>query len=254
MMLSEPALAGATVPLTEQIYTVLKNEILDGLWVGRDVFPGEDEVAKRFGVSVITSRRALERLAADGFIERGRGRKGRVIHSPRRIALSASTVFPLNSTPFKYKVLRRGMDVASAEACDAFAVPHGSELWHIRRLRTFEGRPHSVTYNIQEPELGRLHSLKDLNKLPMAQILREAGMKPTELVRRVGVASPSVEVAKALGVPLHEPILTYTFTLLDSANKALEWVRIYCHPNEPAPQERIDFRTGQFIIVSGPPV
>jgi hypothetical protein len=38
--------------------------------------------------------------------------------------------------------------------------PHGSELWHIRRLRTFEGRPHSATYNIQEPELGRLHSLK----------------------------------------------------------------------------------------------
>jgi DNA-binding GntR family transcriptional regulator len=88
----------------------------------------------------------------------------------------------------------------------------------------------------------------------MAQILREAGMRPTELVRRVGVASPPVEVAKALGVPLHEPILTYTFTLLDSANKALEWVRIYCNPNEPSPQERIDFRTGQFIIVSGPPV
>ena len=57
--------------------------------------------------------------------------------------------------------------------------------------------------------------MKDLNKLPMAQILREAGMKPTELVRRVGVAGPPVDVAKALGVPLHEPILTYTFTLLD---------------------------------------
>ena len=80
-MLDEPAFANATVSLTEQIYTVLRNEILDGLWVGRDSFPGEDEVSKRFGVSVITSRRALERLTADGFIERGRGRKGRVAHA-----------------------------------------------------------------------------------------------------------------------------------------------------------------------------
>jgi len=39
-------------------------EILDGLWIGRHDFPSERDVAERFGVSVITSRAALDRLEA----------------------------------------------------------------------------------------------------------------------------------------------------------------------------------------------
>ncbi|MGY4290077.1 DNA-binding GntR family transcriptional regulator [Bradyrhizobium sp. LM2.7] len=48
-MLEDPTRGRPVLPLTEQIYAALKNEILDGLWVGRETFPGEDEVAKRFG-------------------------------------------------------------------------------------------------------------------------------------------------------------------------------------------------------------
>ena len=248
-MLEDPTRGKSALSLTEQIYGTLKNEILDGLWVGREEFPGEDDVAKRFGVSVITSRRALERLTIEGFIERGRGRKGRVIRPPNRTPGAAPTIFPMAATPYKYKVLWRGIDIATAEACDAFAVPHGSKLWHVKRLRTYEGRPHSVSYNTQLPELGRRHSLKDLNSLQMSDILARAKSSPAELVRRAGIASAPVDVSEALGVALHEPILIYTFTLLGSAGNAIEWVRIYCHPREPSPLERIDARTGQLIIV-----
>ena len=157
-MLSEPDLPSATVPLTEQIYTVLKNEILDGLWVGRDVFPGEDEVAKRFGVSVITSRRALERLATDGFIERG-PRTQRTCNS----LSEANTSKRVNRlSPQIHAVQIQGSSARpGCRQCRSMRRVPGSPrlgLWHIRRLRTFEGRPHSVTYNIQEPEIGSLHS------------------------------------------------------------------------------------------------
>ena len=249
-MLEDPTRGRPVLPLTEQIYAALKNEILDGLWVGRETFPGEDEVAKRFGVSVITSRRALEKLTAEGFIERGRGRKGRVIRAPNNTSGAAPVIFPISATPYKYKALWRGIDIAPAEACDAFGLPHGSKLWQVKRLRRYEGRPHSVSYNAQLPELGRRHALKDLNSLPMSDILKRAGAVPAEMVRRAGVANPPVDVAAALGVALHEPMLTYTFTLLDAAGKALEWVRIYCHPSEPSPPERIDVSTGQLIIVA----
>ena len=52
----------ATVPLHHQVYLQLRCEIGDGLWADRK-FPGEHEVANQFGVSVITARAALERLA-----------------------------------------------------------------------------------------------------------------------------------------------------------------------------------------------
>jgi GntR family transcriptional regulator len=249
-MLEDSTRGRPVLPLTEQIYAALKNEILDGLWVGCESFPGEDDVAKRFGVSVITSRRALERLTAEGFIERGRGRKGRVIRAPNKVSEAAPVIFPISATPYKYKALWRGIDVAPAEACDAFGLPHGSKLWQLKRLRRFEGRCHSVTYNAQLPELGQRHAMKDLNSLPMSEIIKRAGVTPAEMVRRAGVANPPVDVAIALGVAMHEPMLTYTFTLLDSAGKAIEWVRIHCHPREPSPPERIDVRTGQLIIVA----
>jgi hypothetical protein len=92
--------------------------------------------------------------------------------------------------------------------------------------------------------------MKDLNSLPMSDILTGAGFALAEMVKRTGVANPPIDIATALGVALHDPMLTHTFTLLDISGTALEWVRIYCHPNEPSPPERIDVRTGQLIIVS----
>jgi len=37
-MLDDPTRGRPVLPLTEQIYASLKNEILDGLWVGRVTF------------------------------------------------------------------------------------------------------------------------------------------------------------------------------------------------------------------------
>ena len=63
------------VPLQHQIYLQVRSEIEDGLWLDRDDFPGERDLADRYGVSVITTRAALDRLA--------RRRMGRTATRPR---------------------------------------------------------------------------------------------------------------------------------------------------------------------------
>jgi DNA-binding GntR family transcriptional regulator len=111
---------------------------------------------------------------------------------------SRPVIFPISTTPHKYKALWRGIDIAPAEVCDAFRLPYGSKLRQLSRLRRFEGRPHSVTYNTQLPELGQRHAVKDLNSLPMSEILKRAGVAPGEMVRRAGAANPPVDVAAML--------------------------------------------------------
>ena len=69
-------------PVQHQIYLQVRSEIEDGLWLDRDDFPGERDLADRFGVSVITTRAALDRLAEEGWVERRRGRGTRAIHRP----------------------------------------------------------------------------------------------------------------------------------------------------------------------------
>ena len=251
MKLNDPNIINPNIPLNEQIYAIVKNEIYDGLWVGRADFPGEQELAERFGVSVITTRRALDRLVEEGVVERSRGRRPKAIYMPPKPRWPiAPTIFPLTSRPFTYTVLRSGVDVGWAEACKAFGLPVGSRLWLLRRLRTFKGRRHSISYNAQLPDLGERHTKSDIAKLPMIALLRRAGKSPARLTRNIGVALPPTDVAENLQIALHDPTLVYTFTLQDDDEKTIEWVRIYIHPDEPSPLETVNFKTGEFILQS----
>lgn len=242
------------VPLYHQIYLHLRAEIADGKWVGRDDFPGEIELAQQFGVSVITSRRALNRLAEDGYIDRGRGRRTRVLSKP---AIPASSVPPalFQLSPgapraFTYEVLSRGVDVAPAEACAAFGVNAGTKLWTCSRLRRYQGRAHSVTLNVQNIEVGQQLPLRKLQKEPMTQILRETGIRFSRLTRRISASLAPPHVATPLGLTLNDPTLVYTFMHHDDQNRVVQWVRIWVRSDEPGVTEEFNYATGVWSMSS----
>jgi DNA-binding GntR family transcriptional regulator len=132
----------------------------------------------------------------------------------------------------------------------AFGLPIGSKLWMCSRLRTFKRRKHSVTLNAQVPDIGKAHSLADLQKLPMAQIIREAGLEPAVMQRQVSVRFPSPAVAEALGVTIYDALLTYTFLITNAESRAIEWVRIQLHPDEHARWETLDVATDSAKITA----
>lgn len=238
----------ANIPMHYQIYAQLRAEIKDGLWIGHRDFPGEVELADRFDVSVITSRRALERLAAEGWIDRGRGRRTVATVRPETTPLKVPVeTFPTGRLrPFSYMVLSRKIGTAPAEACLALGAAPGSDLWLCSRLRSFEGRRHSVTLNVQHAAVGGRHSLSSLRQMPMPLILRQAGYRLARLTRRVAVSMPTPHVAAHLGITLNDPTLVFTFTIGDDKDTVIEWVRIYVHPNEPNPCETMNLETGSW--------
>ena len=59
-------------PLYHQIYLILRDKILSTDYEVDTVLPSEQETARRFGVSRITARRALDELAAAGLVVRER--------------------------------------------------------------------------------------------------------------------------------------------------------------------------------------
>lgn len=66
------------VPLYEQVKRQLSELILLGTWIPGTVLPGENELARQFGVSVGTVRRALGELTTEGLLTR-RPRIGTVV-------------------------------------------------------------------------------------------------------------------------------------------------------------------------------
>lgn len=244
MSMSLAAAFDQAVPLHHQVYLQLRREIADGLWPERTL-PGEAELAARFGVSVVTSRAALARLVEDGWVVRGRGRGTRVIVEPQSLRAPGPPLLSVGRhRPYRYAVLDAAVGTAPAEACRSFGVPPGTELWQARRLRTFEGRPHSVTHNVQHVERGRRHTTRRLESLPMTAIFAAEGVEVASLRRRVHATYAPVGVAEHLGITLSAPVLVTTFTVHGVEDDLLEWVRIYLHPDEAAPEERLDLRRG----------
>ncbi|MGW0036818.1 GntR family transcriptional regulator [Gordonia sp. NPDC003376] len=240
-----------TVPLHHQVYLQLRREIEDGLWFDRDDFPGEKELARRLGISVITSRSALDRLAGDGWIERRRGKRPLVIHQPvGRPGHTGPSVAVGPEHDYTYEVLRAETTTAPAEACAAFGISPGSVLWQCMRLRRDEGLPHSVTHNAQLPALGSRHSRTDLETKSMITLLGEEGHIVARMRRRFAITHAPTVVTEALGLTIAERVLVSTFVLSDESDEILQWLRIYLHPNRSTPEETMDLTTGTWTATA----
>lgn len=57
------------LPLTEQVYQVIKDGIVSGKWQIGDKLPSENELAEAFGVNRLTVRGALQKLNILGIVE-----------------------------------------------------------------------------------------------------------------------------------------------------------------------------------------
>ena len=72
--------ADSPTPLYHQLYKLLKTCILDGTMTEGMQLPTEQQLSDEFGVSRITSKRALDELAAENLVERRRGKGTHVTH------------------------------------------------------------------------------------------------------------------------------------------------------------------------------
>ncbi|MFE6925459.1 GntR family transcriptional regulator [Nocardia sp. NPDC057663] len=230
------------VPAQVQIYRQLRAEILDGLWIGREDFPGERDLAARFGVSVITSRNALERLGREGLIDRGRGRRSRVTFVPPEPPFESVPHFfpPARDSPLRYELIASSVDVAPAAACRAFGREPGSRLWQALRVITHRGKAKVVTHHVQLPEIGERHRKRDLQTMHMIPLLESEGVVTAKLYRQIQAAAAPPITAHYLGLPANSPALMVVLRLVDAEGETIEWMRAYGPPDRPIAEEVID--------------
>lgn len=133
------------VPMHHQVYLDLRGSLDDGTWQPGDRLPPERELARHYGVSLITVRRALSELAQQGRIERTRGRGTHVLHP--RIERDFS-----EALSFTAEMQRRGLDpetrliaarseAASESVAAALDLEAGSPTLYLERLRVAAGEP-----------------------------------------------------------------------------------------------------------------
>jgi GntR family transcriptional regulator len=131
-------------PLYEEVRNQITRRLVTGEWKPGDLIPSEEDLAKRFGVSKGTIRRALDELVAERIVVRRQGRGTFVAtHSRDRtlyhffhlIRRDGSKEAP---TPelLSYRVIR-----GSDEACDRLDIDRQSKLVSVRNLVRLASEP-----------------------------------------------------------------------------------------------------------------
>jgi len=211
----ELAQSATPTPLYHQIYSLFRTRILDGSIPCGTRMPAELHLAKVFGVSRITAKRAMDELSEEGLVDRKRGRGTHVIHhyeSEPVCAPSAATLKELGrkQTGKKTTVLDKGYATPPLDINALLGLEEGEKVYRIIRVRHNE-EGHPFAYCVSwTAGISTESTKKQLEQQPLDDILPEQEVGVYKAEQYFGATQASMEVARALELVAGDPVLTLT--------------------------------------------
>ncbi|MBM3599548.1 MAG: GntR family transcriptional regulator [Alphaproteobacteria bacterium] len=223
-------------PLYHQIYVLLREQILGGVYADNDLVPTEQELTRRFGVSRITAKRALDELAAEGLVIRRRGQGTTVASRLSVPALNANISGLLENLLMmglktKVRIVDFAYVPASEDVARALALEVGAEVQRAVRVRSLDGAPLSFTTSYVPGALGLTFGRKDLATKPLLELLERAGVLIGSADQLIGAVLADSTVAPRLGVRVGSPLLSVTRTVFDQHARPVEYIAILYRPD-----------------------
>jgi DNA-binding GntR family transcriptional regulator len=213
------------VPLYYQVATRLQELIEKGeIGVGARI-ENEVDLAERLGVSRPTTRRAIQYLVERGMLVRKRGVGTQVVHPKVRRPVELSSLYDDlvagDRTP-RTEVLDLKVVGASDEVAAALALPPGTSVTWIERLRYAGGEPLALMHNAIPLDVLSV-TADDLAAHGLYELLRRAGHVPRIATQVIGARSATATEARTLQEKRGASLLTMTRTAWDSGGRALEY-------------------------------
>jgi GntR family transcriptional regulator len=220
-MLPEKA---SLIPLYAQVKYALQDEIDNRMKPG-DIIPSELELEKRFNVSRITIRRALDELVSEGLIVRQRGRGTFVRKQPIAQELPRLLSWSEQMRQMGFEPSSANCEIERIEPTKEQAaqlhLSSGAHVVRIRRLRYANHEPICIMTNyIPEVLVPGLVSEGLVND-SFYTTLEKYGLKPVRAEDKVEARSPTDWEANQLQISKWTPLLQVTRLTSDAANKPL---------------------------------
>jgi GntR family transcriptional regulator len=223
------------VPKYLRVRDWLIDLVLSGELSNGDKLPSESDLVRRFGVSRVTVRHALEALRTEGFIESRHG-KGWFARRVRAVQnLGRLQGFGEMLAPMGINTRSHVLDVAevsgSKQVTAAFGIPDGSRVMQIERLRIAGARVMSYDLSYFPLEIGQRLRDQDLARQDIFVLLERALGYP------LGFADVTIEIvpaedvpARRLGVPAATPIFRLTRLTHDRRGFPIDFEYVYGLP------------------------
>lgn len=220
------------IPLYYQVMRSLKEDVLTGRFHPEERLPSEAELTEMFSVSRVVVRQALQMLEDQGLVVRSKGR-GTFVAS--ELASDEAPVLSGYIEDFlrvggalNVKVIEFGLIKASPDLAAVFKVPEGSDLFHVKRLRSVQSWPFSVVDNYLPYEIGKMLPMAYLEDEPLMTLIEKHVGIPIEWASQVFQAvSADTTLAGLLDIDAMAPILKMILTAYTAENRAVNHAAVH---------------------------
>ncbi len=209
----------AITPLYVQLMDELEASIRNGVYKPGDKIMTEAEMAREYGVSLITVRKAVGSLMEKGLVVRKQG-KGTFVTKPKysrnmKKLQSFTEMCEQMGVKPGARVLENRLIAADKKVADRLGIEPGSNVVYISRLRLADGEPVQVEKSYFPLKYAFLLE-EDLNDGSMFECLKEkAGAKVASSEKMIELCRATAEEAALMDVKKGDYLLFVKSTAYD---------------------------------------
>jgi GntR family transcriptional regulator len=196
----------------EVAYTRLAEELRVGVHPPGSRLPGERRLSRSLGVSRVTLRKALSRLAEEGRLERSAQRgwfvPSRVVGEPPGVLLSFTELAHARGLRARGRVLEHTLRSATLDEAERLRVAPAAQVLHLIRLRLLDDVPICVDRSVVAPPASLVLAELDLNDRSLFEVLESmCGIRVVRSSYSIQARPADSSVAALLRIPPNTAVL-----------------------------------------------
>ena len=220
--------------LHRQLFMLLREQILRGVYGAGAPLPNEDEFCGDFGVSRITVRRALADLQQLGLVERYAGRgtfvSSRLPKTPPVDAMNFLDALARRGRETQVKVLGVRTAIPPGTVALQLQIPCGEQAVYAARLRHTDTTPLMVTEAWVPRALGRRVTAARLRRRPLDDLLLAQGVAFGRVIEEITAVTADPRYATLLDTEVGVPLLRVTRLVYDRTSRPVEHLTVHLSP------------------------
>ena len=188
--------------------------------------PSDTELCAEFGVSRMTARNAMQRLAEDGLIARHPGRGSFVAEPPahrraNRLMTFTQEMLRRGRVPSS-RLLTRVIRPSSTAEATALEIPQRQPIVHLRRIRLADDEPIALESTVLVGDCADAVMTANLAHGSLHETLGRAGFALRRGSGTISAAAASAEDARLLGIRTGDPLLVERRVISDGNGRRIE--------------------------------
>lgn len=212
------------LPHYRQIEQVLRERV-STLQAGERL-PSDADLCAEFGVSRMTARNAMERLAADGLIRREPGRGSFVASPPahrraNRLMTFSQEMLRAGRVPTS-RLLGRSIRPSTTDEATRLGILAHQPVVAVRRLRLADDEPVALESAVLIEACAAAVMRADLAGGSLHEALRVGGFNLARGTGTIAAAAASAEEARLLGLRTGDPLLVERRVVVDGHGRPIE--------------------------------